>query len=186
MVAKRMEQVEERQDKQEEQLTKHEDAIKKNSQKVEEGEKKMKKLEDQMEKKDQNSFDMRQCNAVAILFNVPEAKEEEEENDRKKDDWLKVKNIFQELGMGEIQPLEASRIGKTGKYPRKIQLTLSREECERVVKKGWEGPALADNIFLMRDRMYNQRQEARLFRVEKEKEELTQPERGRGRGRGRP
>ena len=207
-LAKRMEHVEERQDKQDQQIAKHDDVLRKNSQKAEEGERKIKKLEDRMEKvekTDQSAFDMRQCNAVArevremekreknvIFFNVPEAKEGEED-EGKKADWLKVKKILQELGLGEIQPIEARRIGKTGKYPRKIQLILAtREECKKIVKKGRDGLTLADNIFLTRDRTFHQRQEARLFRMEKEKEEeeetttTTQPERGRGRGRGRP
>ena len=200
-VAKRMERVEERQDKQDQQLGKHDDALKKNSQKVEEGEKKMKKLEDRIErveKTDQSSFDMRQCNAVArevremekrekniILFNVPEANEGEED-DVKRRDSLKVGKILQDLGLGEIQPIETRRIGKTGRYPRKIQVILaSGDECDKIVKKGREGPTLDNNVFLTRDRTFNQRQEARLFRVEKE-EEISQPERGRGRGRGRP
>ena len=145
---------------------------------------------------------MRQCNAVArevremekrekniILFNVPEANEGEED-DGKRRDRLKVGKILQDLGLGEIQPIETRRIGKTGRYPRKIQVLLaSGDECDKIVKKGREGPTLDDNVFITKDRTFNQRQEARLFRVEKEKEEeeeRSQPERGRGRGRGRP
>ena len=178
-VAKRMEKVEEKQEEQEQQLAKHEVAINSNSRKCAEGEKKMKGLEDRMEKiekSDHNSFDMRQVNAVAKevremdkrekdlnFFNVPEAKEGEED-DVRREDGVKIKKIFQELGRGEIQPTDYRRIGKTGKYPRKILMTLSKtEEGEKVMKRGREGPALADNIFITRDRTFNQRQEARLW-----------------------
>ena len=200
-VVKRVERVEEVQEIQEQRISKNEDAIKKHSQKREEGEKRLKKLEDQVEKIDQSPFDMRQCNAVArevremekreknvVFFNVAEPKEGEEE-DTKKEDLAKIQSIFHELGLEGIQPIEARRIGKTGKYPRKILVTLgSREECEKTVKKSRDGPALTDNIFLTRDRTFNQRQEAKLFRIDKEREgeEMAHSERGRGRGRGRP
>ena len=200
-VVKRVEKVEEVQEIQEQRISKNEDTIKKHSQKREEGERRLKKLEDQVEKIGQSPFDMRQCNAVAkevrememreknvVIFNVSEPKEGEEE-DTKKEDLSKIQSIFHELGLEGIQPIEARRIGKTGKYPRKILVTLgSREECEKIVKKSRDGPSLTDNIFLTRDRTFNQRQEAKLFRLDKEKEgeEMAPPERGRGRGRGRP
>ena len=142
-----------------------------------------------------------QCNAVAkevremerreknvVIFNVPEPKEGEED-ETKAENSEKIRKIFQELGLEGIQPVEARRFGKTGKYPRKILATLrTREECEKTVKGSRESPALANGVFLTPDRTFNERQEDKLFRLEKEKEEegTAQPERGRGRGRGRP
>ena len=78
-------------------------------------------------------------------------------------------------------------MGMKGRYPRKVLVVLqSVKECEDVLKKG-QMTELANDVFLSRDRTFNQRQEARLFRAEKEKEERegSGATRGRGRGRGR-
>ena len=64
-----------------------------------------------------------------------------------------------------------------------------QEDCERVMKKCRDGPALKNDIFITRDRTFNQRKEAKLFRTENLEREggVTQPGGGgRGRGRGRP
>ena len=74
-----------------------------------------------------------------------------------------------------------------GRYPRKVLVVLqSVKECETILKKG-EMTQLSNDVFLSRDRTFNQRQEARLFRAEKEKEEREGGgvTRGRGRGTGR-
>ena len=192
-------------------LTMHDDAIKRNKLKAEEGEKRIDKLEEKMLSLDQKPFDMRHCNAVArevremekrekniVLFNVPESTDKEEE-ERKQADMEKVANIFKELGFPGLQPTKLVRIGTTGKYARKILVSLKTvDECERVVKKGKENTLLNNGVFVTRDRTYNQRQEARLFRLEKEREEREGTAastggvgrggggvRGGGRGRGR-
>ena len=200
-----MERIEDVQDKQEQKLTKHDDAIKKNTQKCEEGEDRMKKLEDRLKKIDQNGFDLRRCNTVAkevremekrernvVIFNIPDSKEEKEE-DREREDLGKVEAVLKELGLEEIQPKNVGRIGKRGgKYPQQIRVIFQTvDECERILKKGWDGVTLKNNAFITRDRTFNQRQEAKLVRGEKaENEEVGQPEVGRGgrggRGRGRP
>ena len=76
-------------------------------------------------------------------------------------------------------------MGMKGRYPRKVLVVLqSVKECEDVLKKG-QMTELANDVFLSRDRTFNQRQEARLFRAEKEKEEREGSGATRGRGRGR-
>ena len=90
-----------------------------------------------------------------------------------------------------MRPVKVIRVGQVGRYPRKaLAIFSSVEHCERVLEKA-EQVKLANNVFIMRDRTYNQREEARLFRLEREKEENeepsgTQAERGRARRRGRP
>ena len=205
VMAKKLERIAEKQELQEDRLAKHDDAIDKNARKLGEGENRIKMLEEQVEKIGKNSDekDMRQFNAVVqevreiekreknfIIFNVQEPAggvEEEEEGRRDK-----VKEIFKELSCEEITPKELIRIGKAGKYPRQILTVLhSADECEKILKKCRAGQRLKNEVFITRDRTFKQRQEAKLFRMEKEKEEMnddvTQPGRGRGgRGRGRP
>ena len=213
-VMKRLDKVEETQDKHGQKLVKHdndlsshEEAIKKNKSRTEEGEKKMKILEDRMQNVDQKTVEMRHCNAVArevremekreknlVLFNVPEPTNVEEE-DRKKMDTETIIAIFEKLGFQGLRPAKFVRMGTAGKYPRKILTTLTTaDECVQVVRKGREMTSLDNGIFITGDRTYNQRQEARLFRMEKENEERGGPAviangggggRG-GRGRGRP
>ena len=198
-VAKKLEKIEGVQEKHEQRLSKNEEAIGKNMRKGEEGEKRIKKLEERLEKFDENATDMRQCNAVArevremerrekniVIFNVPEPTETEEEQ---KTCFEQVDKILKELGFENMKPTSAGRIGKTGRYPRKILAALpSREQCEKIVKKNRDGPTLTNNVFINYDRTFNQRQEARLFRMEREEEEKETPqsERGRGKTRGRP
>ena len=201
VVAKRMERIEEVQERQEERLSATEVAVKKNTKKGEEGERRTRKLEERFEKMDENAVDMRQCNAVArevremekrekkiVIFNVPEPTDAEDEGQKC---FEQVEAIFKELGFEDLRPTAAGRIGKAGRYPRKILASLqSRDLCEKVVRKSRDGPALTDNVFINYDRTFNQRQEAKLFRLEREEEEKEphQSERGRGRGkaRGRP
>ena len=218
VVAKRLEKVEEVQDRHEEWLSKHDDALRKRAVKEEEDDRRIKKLEEQIGKMDQNAIGMRQCNAVVrevreiekrvkniILFNVPESKEKEEE-DRRKVDGESVELVFRELGLEDIRPANMARIGKPGgRFPQQILVTLESEgECERVMKKWKEGVTLKDGVFITRDRTFNQRQEAKMTRLEREKEEHGGGEAeqggetggrggrggggrgGGGRGRGRP
>ena len=202
-VAKRMERIEQVQEKQEERLSATENAVKRNSKKGEEGEKRIKKLEERLEKSDENTFDMRQCNTVArevremerrekniVIFNVPEPTDTE---DDQKKCLEQLEGILMELGLAEMKPVTAGRIGKTGRYPRKILASFqTRALCEKIVKKSRDGPALTNNVFMNYDRTFNQRQEARLFRMEKEEEEKESlqpglpPPADRGRSRGRP
>ena len=107
-----------------------------------------------------------------VMFNVPESTEKEEE-DRKKADRERIERVFQELELAEIKPVEVTRIGKPGgRFPQQTLVTLQSEgDCEKVMKKCKEGGALNDDIFITRDRTFNQRQEAKMARLEREKEE---------------
>ena len=200
-VAKKLEGIEEVQNKHEERLGQHDDAIKKNSERSEEGEERLKKLEEKMNNFDQNVFDLRRCNAVVkevrevekrvkniVIFNVPVSKEEEK--DREKEDVGKVEMVLKELGFEAIRPKSIGRIGKAGgKFPQQILVTLQTvDECEGIMKKYGEGVTLKDKVFITRDRTFNQRQEAKLFRSEQpENRMVSQSEAGgRGRSRGRP
>ena len=95
-----------------------------------------------------------------------------------------------ELNLEEIRPTNVWRIGKAGRHPRQVLATLKKvQECDQVVEKCRDKPSLKNNIFVTRDRTFKQRQEAKLFRLEKEKErDADVPQLGvggRGRGRGR-
>ena len=210
-VVKKMEKIEETQDRHEQRINSHESAIAKNARKGEEGEDRLKKLEERIEKIEKNDknggeSDLRQFNTVVqevreiekrekniVVFNVPESTEGEEEEERRKADYDKIKGILNELACDGIIPSKVIRIGKTGRHPKQILVIFrSVDECESVLKKSRDGPKLKNEVFLTRDRTFKQRQEAKQFREEKEKEEnnqerngeLAQP-RGGGRGRGR-
>ena len=65
------------------------------------------------------------------------------------------------------------------------------EECVGVVRKSHDEPKLRGDIFVNHDRTYNQRQEAKLFRMEREEEQekeedASQAGRGVSKPRGRP
>ena len=210
-VAKKLERIEEKQEIHEQRLSSHDDAIVKNTRKGEEGERRIKELEDRMEKLEktektgEETSETRQFNAVVqevreierrekniVVFNVAEPTEEEEEA-RNKADSEKISEILKELSCDDISPTRVVRIGKAGRHPKQLLVILrSVEECDKVMKKCREGGKLKDDNFITRDHMFKQRQEARLFRVEKEKEERnelsSQPGtvRGGARGRGRP
>ena len=182
-------------------MSTHDAAIKKNTQKKEDDEKRIRRLEEKMQNIDQNTIDIRQCNIVAkevremerrerniVIFNVPESREEGEE-DAKRLDMVKTQGILKELGFDEIQPTNVSRTGKSGKFPKQTLVTLKTgEDCAKIMKKCRDEATLSNGIFITRDRTYNQRQEAKIFRAEKEKEEKDGSEipPGRGRGGGRP
>ena len=156
-----------------------------------------------MSKFDQNVFDLRRCNAVVkevrevekrvkniVIFNVPDSKEKEEK-DRGKEDERKVGMVLKELGFEAIQPKSIGRIGKSGgKYPQQILVILQTvDECEGIMKKYGEGVTLKDNVFITRDRTFNQRQEAKLFRTEQTLNGTAAQSETEGRGgrsRGRP
>ena len=121
-----------------------------------------------------------------ILGNIPESTQTETE-ERKKYDEKKVEETLKELKIEGIKPTKVIRVGHKGRFPRKVLAIFSTvEDCERVLRSA-EGIRLSNDIFLTRDRTYNQRQEARLYRLEREKEERegATSQRGRPRGNGR-
>ena len=184
-------------------LDAHDDAIKENAEKMKEIEKKANDMEQRVKGLDGETVNIRQTNAVVreireiekreknlIFGNIPEPTQTEA-GDRKKQDEERVDELLRELGIAEVRPVKVIRVGQVGRYPRKaLAIFSSVEHCERVLEKA-EQVKLANDVFIMRDRTYNQREEARLFRLEREKEENeepsgTQAERGRARRRGRP
>jgi hypothetical protein len=208
-VVKRLDRVEDVQQKQEAQLVMHEAAIKKSTKKAEEGDRRIKSMEEQVGKISRDMSDevmrMRQTNAVVkeireiercgknlIFGNIPEPSGETAE-DQKREDEGRLSEIFKELDMDQISPAEVQRVGRKAQYPRKVKVIFRNlEEREKVLESG-QNVKLANDVFITHDRTYNQRQEARLYREEKEKEErtsgeasavVTAPRKPRGRPRG--
>ena len=128
-----------------------------------------------------------------MVWNIPESTAEAAE-DRKKYDEAKVRDVLTELKVEGLAIKNVVRSGlKGGRFPRKIKVILqTKEDCNKVLEKSVSAD-LSNDVKISRDQTYNQRQEARLFRLEKEREEqegvtpaaTTQGGRGRGRGRGR-
>ena len=93
--------------------------------------------------------------------------------------------------MEETRPVNVVRVGINGRFPKKVLVILrTNRECEQVMQNA-EKTTLPDNIWISRDRTWNQREEARLLREEKEKEENQEASqrgrpRGAGKGPGRP
>ena len=186
-VVKRLERIEDVQERQEVQLSTHEVAIKKNAKKAEDGDRRIKKLEDQVVKISRDMSDevarMRQTNAVVkeireierseknlIFCNITESSSENSE-ERKKEDENRLSEVFKEMGMDQIKPTNVIRVGKNVHYPRKLKVVLrSQEDCNKILESG-QKMRLANGVFITPDRTYNQRQEARLYREEKEREE---------------
>ena len=125
-----------------------------------------------------------------ILNNVPEPESKNPE-ERKKEDSTKVLMILGELKLEDITPVNVIRVGQKSHYDRKLLvITNSTASVEKILERA-ETTILSNNVFLSRDRTYNQRAEARLYREEKEKENgdpeaPTQRGIARGRQRGRP
>ena len=115
-VAKKLDKIEDVQETHEQRLSTHDEAIQKNTQKKEDDEKRIRRLEEKMQNIDQNTIDIRQCNIVAkevremerrerniVIFNVPESREEGEE-DAKRLDMVKTQGILKELGLMRFNP----------------------------------------------------------------------------------
>ena len=186
-VTKRLDRIEDVQEKQEVQLATHEGAIKKNAKKVEEGDGRIKRLEDQVGKMGRDMSDevarMRQTNAVVkelreidkceknlIFCNIPEPTSESPE-DKKKEDKNRLSEIFKEMAMDRIKPANVIRVGRNAHYPRKLKVVFqSQDDCTSILESG-QRVKLANGVFISHDRTFNQRQEARLYREEKEREE---------------
>ena len=207
-VAQRIEQIETVQTENKGRLDAHDEAIKKNGEKMMEMEKKSAEIEKRLKNIDGETPNVRQTNAVIreireiekreknlIFGNIPEPTQDEAE-DRKKQDEEKVDEILREMGFQGVKPSKVIRVGQKGRYPRKALAIFSLvDDCERILEKA-ETVKLANDVFIMRDRTFNQREEARLYRLEKEREENaenaggapTEAERGRTatKRRGRP
>ena len=196
-VASKIDKIEKVQEEHEERLNDHSAKIQKDAENLAREKERITAVEERMDKIDADALNVRQTNAVVreireiekreknIIFgNIPETEDESAEERRKKDEE-KIAVILKEMKADEIKPQKVIRVGVRGRYPRKVLVILqSAKECETVLKKG-EMTQLSNDVFLTRDRTFNQRQEARLFRAEKEKEEREGTTRGGARGAGR-
>ena len=187
--AKRLEKIEGVQERQEQQLAKHDDDIKKNAKKGEEGEKRIKKVEEKVDKIAHSGTDtseaatIRQTNAVVrelreiekcekklIFGNIAESTSESEEA-KQKEDEDRVSDTLKEIGMEHIKPVEVNRVGRKAHYARKIQVVFSNAaDSQQILERG-QVSRVPNGVFIARERTFNQRYEARLYRLEKEKEE---------------
>ena len=104
-----------------------------------------------------------------VVWNVPESTAEAAEN-RKKYDEAKVRDVLKELKVEGLAIKNVVRSGlKGGRFPRKIKVILqTKEDCNTVLEKSVSAD-LSNDVKISRDQTYNQRQEARLFRLEKER-----------------
>ena len=195
-IAKRMDKVEEAQAANKTRLDEQAETIRANTEEVEKVTKKTKELEGRIEKMDGEAPNIRQTNAVVkeireiekreknLLFcNIPESTSTETE-ERIKHDKEKVMEIMKEMKIEDVKPLKVIRVGHEGRYARKtLAIFKTMEECERIVR-GAEDTVLTNDVFVQRDRTYNQREEARLYRLEREKEEREGIPMARGNRRG--
>lgn len=200
-VARKVEAVETAQASLETKVDGHEAVLNQQGGKIKENDARLTQLEDRIKKVDSEAINIRQVNAAVrelrevekrgrnfIIYNVPESTADTSEQ-RKTFDEGKVKEILLDLKITDIQPKNVIRVGvKNGKYPRMILVVLSAiTDCERILKSV-EVTQLKGDIAIGRDRTYNQRMEARQYRLDKEKEEkgAEVATAARGRGRGRP
>ena len=149
------------------------------------------------------ALNVRQTNAVVreiqeiekrgknlIFCKIPEVSTEDTE-EGKRQDADTIDGLLRVLEAEEVKPVKVRRVGERGQLPRRILVIFeSVADCEKVLHKSWE-MELPDEAFVTKDRTYNQRQEARRYRLEREKEErdgVAPQGRGRGgkRGPGRP
>ena len=186
-VVKKMDKIESVQADHEDRLTAQELAKKKSDEKMDAGLKRLEEVEKKLsdgalqDKRKDGTSDIRLTNAVVrevreiekrernfMVWNIPESTEEAEE-DRKKYDEKNVIDILRELKLEDVSLKEIARMGeKGGRFPRKIRVILtSAEDCQRVLQKS-ESAQLSNNVRLSRDKTFHERQEARLFWLEKE------------------
>ena len=193
-VVKRMEGLEKVQAEHGEKLVQQEASIRKNYEKIDQTELRTTAIEKRLETMKPDTVNVLQTNAIVrelrqmesnerniVICNVPESSEEEAE-DRKKEDEKKISEIFKELNIAHIKPVNVIRIGFGGRYPKKTLVILrSTDDSEKIIENA-ERITLANDVWLTRDRTWNQREEARLLREEKQKQEAegVVPQKGKG------
>ena len=201
-VASKIDKIEKVQEEHEERLNDHTAKIQKDAENLAREKERITAVEVRMDKIDAEALNVRQTNAVVreireiekreknvVFGNIPETEDDSAEERRKRDEE-KIAAILEEMKVDEIKPQKVIRVGMKGRYLRKVLVILqSAKDCETILKKG-EMTQLANDVFLTRERTFNQRQEARLFRLEKEEERegigATRGARGAGRGPGPP
>ena len=202
-VVKRMEVIEKTQADHGERLQIQEVSTRENRDKIEETEKRTTVIEKRLDKMNESAVSVKQTNAIIrelkdlgkkeknfIIANLPESLAEAAE-ERKKEDEKRVRDVLTALTLENIEPINVARVGFSGRYPKKVQVILRTvEESERVLLNA-EKTTLPNEVWISRDRTWNQREEARLFRAEKGNQENSQasegvaPQRGRPRGNGK-
>ena len=202
-VANKVDRIEEEQGRTSEQIRAQGETLRENTEKVAEACKRASDLEERLNEMDKEALNVRQTNAVVreiqeiekrgknlIFCKIPEASTEDTEDGKKQDEDT-IKGLLRMLEAEEVKPVKVRRVGERGQLPRRILVQLeSVADCEKVLHNSWE-TELPDEAFVTKDRTYNQRQEARRYRLEREKEErdgVAPQGRGRGgkRGPGRP
>lgn len=198
-VTKRMDRIEDVQEKQDQRLSTNEVAIKENAKKVEEGEKRTSIIEKKLEMINSDAVNVKQINAVVrelrdientrknlVICNLPESSNEDP-NERKKDDEKKVDEVFKQLKAEDVKPRNLIRVGHRGKYPKKLLVILNSEKDSEKILVNAEETTLPNDVWLSRDRTFNQREGARLFHAEKKENEEAgaAPTRGRPPGSGK-
>ena len=192
-VVKRMEVIEKVQADHGKRLDEQEVRTQKNTKNIDETEQRTSAVERRLERLEADGVSVKQTNAIIrelraidradrnfLIANLPESKEEEAVA-RKKEDEKLVAEILKELNLEQIKPVKVLRVGFGGRYPKKVLVILnSVEECEKTFRKA-ETTVLSNNVWLARDRTWNQREEGRLMREEKAQEEAgdSAPKRGR-------
>ena len=204
-VVKRMEAIEKTQVEHGERLLEQEVTTRKNTEKIVDTEKRTLAIEKKLESIDSDAVGVKQINAVVrelrdiensrknlVICNLPESSKEEAE-ERKKHDEQQVGEVFKQLKADDIKPRNVIRVGHRGRYPKKLLVILKSEEESEKILGNAEKTELPNDIWLTRDRTYNQREGARLFHAEKKDQEGTDAaisQRGKpngsGRGPGRP
>ena len=185
-VVKKMDKIESVQEDHEDRLTAQELAKQKSDDRMEEGLKRLEEVEKKLNdgslpNKNDGARDIRLTNAVVrevreiekrdknfMIWNIPESTEETDE-ERKKHDEGKVIGVLRELKMEDVSIKDMARMGeKGGRFPRKIRVIVtSADDCKRVLQKSESGQ-LSNDVRLSRDKTFNERQEARLFWLEKD------------------
>ena len=197
-VVKRMESIEKTQADQGERLLEQEASTRKINDKIQETDERTTAIEKRLAEIDSDAVSVRQTNAIIremrqlereeknlVISNLPESIENEAE-ERKKEDEKRVSAVLAELKNEQIKPTNVIRIGRGN--PRKLLVIFrTTDECKRILQSA-EKATLQNDVWLSRARTWNEREEARLFREEKGKEEAegaAPPQRGRPRGSGK-
>ena len=202
-VANKVDKIEEEQGRTSEQIRAQGETLRENTEKVAEACKRASDLEERLNEMDKEALNVRQTNAVVreiqeiekrgknlIFCKIPEVSTEDTE-EAKRQDADTIKGLLRMLEAEEVKPVKVLRVGERGQLPRRILVKFeSVADCEKVLHNSWE-IELPNEAFVTKDRTYNQRQEARRYRLEREKEErdgVAPQGRGRGgkRGPGRP
>ena len=203
-VVKKIEVIESIQTEHSERLEKNESDIKKTEEDVKQNSQKIGSIEERLLNIDSGAVNVMQTNAIIrelreieksekklLIANLPESTHDDAA-ERKKEDEKKVSDVFKDLKLEHCQPVNVIRVGFGGRFPKKVLVILRTvADCENILQSA-ENTTLPNDIWLCRDRTWNQREEARMIRNEKERAEREAADsqggrpRGNGKGPARP